>query len=287
VARVFISYAREDQPAVRPLAEGLEQAAHEVWWDPELRGGERFRDVIERRLESADVVLVVWSKRARASRWVVDEAEVGVQRGSLLPVRIDAARLPLGFGGFNVLDFSDWGGNYNSEAWRRLLEEIRRVAAAVDRGGARPRVKIWGRSLAVGAAAAGVFGLLIWTSYSFGAPAGASSLGRPILESFAIALVGSAPVALWSGIEVKRAGFESARLVARRSLVWIRRGGVVALVALLAAIAAGAVREQAPRAIAFELGRIFVVTTLISAAGLAAVNLLWFVARQVLGRRTG
>ena len=287
VTRVFISYAREDQAAVRPLAEGLEQARHDVWWDVELRGGDGFRDVIEQQLEDSDIVLVVWSQRARRSRFVVDEAEVGVRCGKLLPVRIDAARLPLGFGGFNVLNFTDWGGDYDSECWRRLLGEIGRIAAGPSPDGARPQISIWRHSLAVAAGLAGAFGIVIWALYSLGRSAPTSGLlGHPIIDWLAIALLGSAPIALWSGVEVKRAGFESARLVLKRSLVWLRRGGMLAMAVLLIAIAAGAVREQAPRAVAIELGRILIVATLFSAAIMAAFNLLRFLVRQLIGTRT-
>jgi TIR domain len=128
VTRVFISYAREDQAVVRALAEGLQRAGLDVWWDTNLGAGEAFRGSIEEQLQRSDVILVVWSKRAKLSRWVLDEAEMGVQRGTLLPLRIDAAAPPLGFGGFNTLNFGAWGGDFNSQEWRSLLNEINKIA---------------------------------------------------------------------------------------------------------------------------------------------------------------
>jgi hypothetical protein len=79
---------------------------------------------IEEHLQRSDVILVVWSKRAKLSRWV-DEAEMGVQRGLLVPIRIDSATLPLGFGGFNTLNFV--AGDFNAQEWRKLLNEINRI----------------------------------------------------------------------------------------------------------------------------------------------------------------
>ena len=121
IALIFISYAREDEAVVRPLAEGVQQAGFDVWWDTALGGGEALRRSIEEQLQRSDVILVVWSKRAKLSRWVLDEAEMGVQRGVLLPVRIDATLPPLGFGGFNTLNFAAWGGDFNAQEWRNLL----------------------------------------------------------------------------------------------------------------------------------------------------------------------
>jgi TIR domain len=125
VFRVFISYAREDQAVVRLLAEGLESAGLDVWWDTNLAAGQVFRGAIEEHLQRSDVILVVWSKRAKLSRWVLDEAEMGVQRGILVPIRIDSATLPLGFGGFNTLNFV--AGDFNAQEWRKLLNEINRI----------------------------------------------------------------------------------------------------------------------------------------------------------------
>jgi hypothetical protein len=286
VARVFISYAREDQPVVRSLAEALEQARHDVWWDVELRGGAGFREVIERQLAEADVVLVVWSQRARLSRFVVDEAEIGVRGGKLLPVRIDTAPLPLGFGGFNVLDLADWGGDVASESWRRVRDEIDRIAAGSSPAAPRPPISIWRPALAVAGAGTAVFGTGIWALYALATAAPTRGLlGHPIVDCLTVALLGSAPVALWSGVEVKRAGFESPRLVLRRALVWLRRGAMVALVLVAMAIVMGAVRAETPRGTAIELGRLLMLTALFAAAILSALNALWFLARRLSGAR--
>jgi len=91
VARVFISYAREDKPVVEPLAEGLRHAGHEVWWDVDLEAGDAFRGKIESQIAGADVVLVVWSQRANASRYVIDEADRAADLGVLLPLRLDTS----------------------------------------------------------------------------------------------------------------------------------------------------------------------------------------------------
>ncbi|HEY5458789.1 MAG TPA: TIR domain-containing protein [Sphingomicrobium sp.] len=42
MAKVFLSYDREDTERARPVALALEQAGHAVWWDLQIRGGEQF-----------------------------------------------------------------------------------------------------------------------------------------------------------------------------------------------------------------------------------------------------
>jgi TIR domain len=287
VFRVFISYAREDQAVVRLLAEGLESAGLDVWWDTNLAAGEVFRGAIEEHLQRSDVILVVWSKRAKLSRWVLDEAEMGVQRGILVPIRIDSATLPLGFGGFNTLNFVAWGGDFNAQEWRKLLNEINRIVGTSSAPIGRPAIRVFPRALTVALGWGTIIGALIWGLYSLGNSVDlrSSLLGHPMADAFVLAFLGSMPVALWSAWEVKRAGFDSLQLIVRRSFLWFLKGGIVALLILVAAIAAGAVREVAPRAIAIELTRICVVVTTASACILATSNLLWFVLRRGLGTK--
>ena len=52
---IFISYKREEQATARKLANALESEGWTVWWDPKLRAGERFNDVIEKALNEVKV----------------------------------------------------------------------------------------------------------------------------------------------------------------------------------------------------------------------------------------
>ena len=42
MARIFLSYAREDVDSAKQLAESVGRAGHEVWWDRHIHGGSRF-----------------------------------------------------------------------------------------------------------------------------------------------------------------------------------------------------------------------------------------------------
>jgi hypothetical protein len=286
VPKIFVSYAREDQAAVVSLARGLQRVGFDVWWDTYLEPGSSFRTLIEQNLREADVVVVVWSKRSKLSRWVLDEAELGVQRGILLPVQIDRAPLPLGFGGFHTLDFSAWKDDFNALVWRKLLSEIDRIAAAPVLPGKRSEIRVLPRALAVAATFGAVAGGLIWGLYALGNTRVVrdSLLGHPIIDSFMLAFIATVPVALWSAIEVKRAGFDSLRGVLARAAIWMFRGCMIALAILIAAIAGGATTGPSSTRLAGDTIRFFVVASLASACLLTGGHLLWFAARRVLGR---
>lgn len=105
--RLFISYARVGQDRVRRLATALERGGYRVWWDAALEGGHHFAAEIDRELARADAVVVVWSREAIASHWVLDEAAAGRDRNCLIPVRYDGTEPPLGFRQLQVIDLED------------------------------------------------------------------------------------------------------------------------------------------------------------------------------------
>lgn len=111
MADVFISYSRADRPRVEKLAEALGAAGISVWWDRDLEGGAEFSAETEARLNAAKAVIVVWSKTSVQSTWVADEATVGRDRKTLVPISLDGTPAKLGFRQFQVIDFSGWQGD--------------------------------------------------------------------------------------------------------------------------------------------------------------------------------
>lgn len=284
MARVFISYARQDKPAVELLADGLKLAGHEVWWDADLGAGQTFRAAIESQIARAHVVVVVWSPRAAASRYVLDEADLAIARNVFLPVRLNGSP-PLGFGPFHAIDLADWTGDYDCVEWRTLLREVARIAATPAPPPSRLPLQIWPGTLTV----AGTWGLLIgftlWGFYSVGNQAVKSSiLGHPLIDSIALGLALAAPIALCAAIETRRRGFERTSLIARRSLVWLAYGGGIALLIVALAVAAGALPASDPGEIIAQLARAIVVTAIASASLLTSAKLGMYLVRRLLGR---
>jgi adenylate cyclase len=122
LAQVFLSYAREDVAQARELAEAIQRAGHEVWWDQHIQGGSRFAREIDAALKGADAVVVLWSETSVESAWVQDEAAEGRDRGCLVPALLGAVKPPLGFRQFQSVDVSAEGAS----------GELRRVDQLVD-----------------------------------------------------------------------------------------------------------------------------------------------------------
>ena len=95
MADIFLSYSSEDRERVQPLVEVLEEQGYSIWWDRRIGMGTSFDLEIERELDQASCVVVVWSQNSVRSEWVRNEATEGQERGILVPVQIDDVRLPL------------------------------------------------------------------------------------------------------------------------------------------------------------------------------------------------
>ena len=106
MARVFLSYERRDSAKAEAIATALEQRGHHVWWDRHIKGGRQFSDEIERALNDAEAVVVLWSCNSVGSDWVRDEAASGRDRRRLVPATIDGTPPPLGFRQYQTLDLS-------------------------------------------------------------------------------------------------------------------------------------------------------------------------------------
>ena len=133
MARVFLSYSREDAAGAQGLAEAVADAGHEVWWDQHIHGGSRFATEIDRALKDAEVVVVLWSEKSIQSAWVQDEAAEGRDTGRLIPLTVGGCKPPLGFRQFQLIDLGNWGGSGRPP---KLDEVLRAISNTV--GGERP-----------------------------------------------------------------------------------------------------------------------------------------------------
>ena len=124
MAKVFLSYSREDAAAAKQLAECIGRSGHHVWWDRQIEGGSRFTAEIDRELKNADAVVVIWTKSSVESPWVQDEAGEGRDSGRLVPVTIGTDKPPLGFRQFQSIDFGNWTGEADPPGLEALIRAI-------------------------------------------------------------------------------------------------------------------------------------------------------------------
>ena len=169
MARIFLSYSRQDIAVAEKLAGELERLGNELWWDRQLQGGSRFANEIAAELERADAVVVLWSKHSVQSAWVQDEASEGRDSGRLVPVTLDGCKPPLGFRQFHAIDFRGGAGTAEIGAAVRSLATGEKQAAPRS-ASKRWRIKPAQAAGILGVAAAAA-GLWVWQSERGGGPA--------------------------------------------------------------------------------------------------------------------
>jgi TolB-like protein/Tfp pilus assembly protein PilF len=124
---IFLSYSRDDLTIARRFAEGFEREGFSVWWDASLIPGEAFDQVIEKALGEAKAVVVLWSRKSVASRWVRAEATQANDNGTLVPVMIEPCKRPIMFELTHTADLSHWNGERSDKAWQSCVAAVRRL----------------------------------------------------------------------------------------------------------------------------------------------------------------
>ena len=129
---VLLSYDHDDALRVAKVVDGLKTENIKFWWDQNLEPGQVWAQVIDDKLDDANRVLVHWSKNARSSLYVRGEALDALDRGKLLQVSLDGARLPVPFNAIQTVFLDDWGGDRGDNRWRGLVNAI--LGAPIDLG---------------------------------------------------------------------------------------------------------------------------------------------------------
>jgi hypothetical protein len=124
MADIFMSYSRTDRSRAEQLANALSAQGWSVWWDRKIAAGSSFDKMIERELDAAKCVLVLWSHASTDSEWVKNEAAAAMEREALIPVMIENARLPIEFRRRQTIDLAGWNGQAADSSLTPLFEAI-------------------------------------------------------------------------------------------------------------------------------------------------------------------
>ncbi len=126
---IFLSYNRDDQARAQVFAEAFERHGFKVWWDVGLTPGEAYDEVTETALRNAKAVVVLWSKKSVASRWVRAEATLADRNKTLVPCMIEPCERPIMFELTQTAELSHWQGDATDKAWLGFLAGVRRFVA--------------------------------------------------------------------------------------------------------------------------------------------------------------
>lgn len=123
---VFFSYARDDEPRIRPIVEALRQEGLSVYWDRNLEFGANWLQEINAYLDAAPAIVVAWTARSIQSPFVQAEAIKAFERKALVPIMLENVQPPAPFGVVQSAKFLD-GFDSKSDEWRNFISRIREL----------------------------------------------------------------------------------------------------------------------------------------------------------------
>lgn len=144
--RIFISYSRKDHDAALPIMNAISSAGLNIWPPTELPPGENFSEAIADAIESAQCIVLLWSKAAAESEFVQQEMHRAIKAWSsdrLVLAALDDAPLPVG-----LRDLSPIPIRYpNDSGTKQVIERAQTIVGresttAAAPGPARPDATI-------------------------------------------------------------------------------------------------------------------------------------------------
>lgn len=136
---VLISHVQEDYASASHLADYLSEQSWTVWWNGSLPTHLPLDIATERILNSARLVITIWSVHSIESRLIRNTALEAIENCRWLPVRIDEVKLPLRLRGYSPFDLfsrplSDALDQSDSllEFCRVLIGETQAAASAIS-----------------------------------------------------------------------------------------------------------------------------------------------------------
>ncbi len=108
----FASYASPDRAEVFKRVQAIRASRVDVFADiADLRGGERWEDVLMREIDTRDVFYLFWSQQAAASPWVEREWRRAIDTrglGFICPIPLEDPRFAKPPAELSELHFNDW-----------------------------------------------------------------------------------------------------------------------------------------------------------------------------------
>ena len=122
---IFLCYSRADSAIAQKVASRLQAEKWSVFMDVQTQVGARWQKVIQRELDEARAVVVLWTAASCASDYVFEEAEHGRRRNVLFPVLLERVQIPYGFLPIQTADMIGWQGAEDHIGLHQLLKPLR------------------------------------------------------------------------------------------------------------------------------------------------------------------
>jgi TIR domain len=158
---IFLSYKREEVEDAKRVRDALGRAGFRVWWDENVQCGQQWSAEIDRSLQDAGCVVVLWSAAAVRSPWVRHESSKAMALQTYAPCRIELVPIDAPFDQVQASDLTNWGGEDNHPGFVGLQTRVAELLPPVKTRARQFRDWFLAHAMTLAAVAFAVAALLI------------------------------------------------------------------------------------------------------------------------------
>ena len=124
MTQIHVLHAHSGKQFAEAAVRGLDREGYTAFWDSELGA------MSAKGLEHAEraVCVVLWTRDALYSKWVLDAAWKASRRGVLVEVILDPIKSPIEEASEGALDFCAWDGKPSGTLWKAMMARVRAAA---------------------------------------------------------------------------------------------------------------------------------------------------------------
>jgi len=135
---IFISYSHENTDSAEKVQTYLEDEGWTVWIDAKIPVGSRWSTQLEKALDTAKGIVVLWTRHACQSDWVKKEADYALAQGKLFGVKLDYCSVPDRFSQLEMAELEGWEGEMDHPEWVNFLRSLAERAVPSRKEQIRP-----------------------------------------------------------------------------------------------------------------------------------------------------
>ena len=124
---IFISFKSEEREVASRLKTALTESGFKVWWQEEIQCGHEWHGEIDKAIEGAAAIVVLWSLGSMESVWVKHEASQAIAKHIYAPVRIEVMEIESPYNRIQATDMFNWTGEATSPGYQNLLIRLKEL----------------------------------------------------------------------------------------------------------------------------------------------------------------
>jgi TIR domain len=124
---IFVSYTKADREIAKLVVDRLRAEGWTVFWDQDIRAGQKWLEVVGKEVKDAGCMVVLWSENSKSGDWVKEEVIHARDRRVLVQALLDSSELPFGFATLQASNLQSLASDKDSPGIQHLIRGISEI----------------------------------------------------------------------------------------------------------------------------------------------------------------